>query len=178
VPTLLLLVAEGAEEIRSRTKVEAPIIGACVIGLLFLHPLLFSTYHLIKPSAGQLPPGVAHTREEIKPVMNYVEEHQHQGDVLYVYHAARPAFGFYSLRFCLDKMSVVLGKSSEDNWGDYEKEIDKLRNHKRVWLLFSHTHTLTGVDEEKLFLYFLASRGTRLDQFEGVGAAAYLYDLD
>jgi hypothetical protein len=168
VPALLLFVAEGAEQIRCRTWGEAPIIGACLIGLLFFHPLLFSSYHLIKPR----------TREEIKPVMNYLKEQKREGDVLYVYHGARPAFGFYAPRFYLDKMSLVLGRSSEDNWGDYEKEIDKLRNHKRVWILFSHSQTLTGVDEKRLFLYLLDRRGTRLNYFETVGAGIYLYDLD
>ena len=87
--------------------------------------------------------------------MNYLKEQKREGDVLYVYHGARPAFTFYAPRFYLDKMSVVLGRSSEDDWGDYEKEIEKLRNHKRVWILFSHSQTPTGVDEKRLFLYFL-----------------------
>src|ERR1700730_5903765 len=175
VPTLLLLIAEGAEQIRSKTKDEAPIIGACLIGLLFLHPLLFSTYHLIKPSAGDLPPGVAHTREEIKPVMKYVQEHQLDGDVLYVYQDARPAFQYYAARFSLNKVNLVLGTS--DNWENYEKDLGQLRGRRRVWLLFSHSHAGPSIDEEQFFLYLLDRSGRRLDSFKSVGAAVYLYDL-
>jgi hypothetical protein len=175
VPTLLLLIAEGAEQIRCKTKDEAPIIGACLIGLLFLHSLLFSTYHLIKPSAGDLPPGIAHTREEIKPVMKYVQEHHLDGDVLYVYYDARPAFRYYAPRFSLNTVNLALGTS--DNWENYEKDLGQLRGHRRVWLLFSHSHAGISIDEEQFFLYLLDRRGTRLDDFKSVGAAVYLYDL-
>jgi hypothetical protein len=168
VPALLLFIAEGAEQIRCKSGGEAPIVGACLIGLLFFHPLLFASYHLVKPS----------TREEIKPVMNHIKEHEHEGDVLYVYHGAMPAFRYYAPRFYLSKMNLVWGISSEDDWENYEKDIDQLRGDRRVWLLFSHSHTDTGVDEEKLFMYLLHMRGTRLDYFKSVGAAVYLYDLD
>src|SRR5712692_10219939 len=179
VPGLLLFIAEGAEEIRCRTRDETPIIGACVIGLLFFHPLLSSSYQLIKPSTGSLPLGVqsvGHTREEIKPVMNYVKEHGHEGDVLYVFDGAKPAFLYYAPKYRLNEMNYVLGRASAwtDHWEDYEKDIDQLRGHRRVWLLNTH---IRG-QEEKFFLYLLDRRGTRLDYFKSVGAIVYLYDLD
>jgi hypothetical protein len=168
VPALLLVIAEGAEQIRCKTRVEAPIIGACLIGLLFFHPLLFSSYHLIKPG----------TREEIKPVLNYLNEHKHEGDVLYVHHGAVPAFRYYAPRLDLSKMNFVPGIwYSENNWSNYEKDIDQLRGHGRVWLLFSNNYSF-GVNEEKLFLYLVDRAGTRLDSFKSFGAAVYLYDLD
>ena len=176
VPTLLLFIAEGAQQIWSKTKDEAAIIGACLIGLLFLHPLLFSTYHLIKPSAGELPPGIAHTREEIKPVIKYVENHRNEGDVLYVYSAAEPAFRYYAPRFSLSNLNLIHGSSN--NWEDYEKDLNQLRGHRRVWLLFSHSHTAAGLDEEMFFLYLSNRSGTRLDSFQSEGAAVYLYDFD
>jgi hypothetical protein len=176
VPILLLFIAEGAEQIWSKTKDDAPIIGACLIGLLFLQTLLFSTYHLIKPSAGELPPGIAHTREEIKPVMKYIENHRDEGDVLYVYLTAEPAFRYYAPRYSLSNVDLIPGSSN--NWEDYEKELNQLRGYRRVWLLFSHIDTDAGVNEEGLFVYFANKRGTRLDYFQSLGAAAFLYDLD
>lgn len=176
VPILLLFIAEGAEQIWSKTRSEAPFVGACLIGLLFLHPLLFSTYHLIKPSAGELPPGIAHTREEIKPVLHYVEDHRREGDTLYVYLGAQPAFRYYSPRFSLTQMNLVLGASRD--WENYERDLDQLRAYKRVWLLFSHMNIGTGIEEEKYFLYLLNKKGTKLDHFKSVGASVYLYDLD
>jgi len=176
VPSLLLFIAEGAEQIWSKTRDRAPIIGTCVIGLLFLQPLLFSTYHLIKPSAGELPPGIAHTREEIKPVMKYIENHLHEEDVLYVYVGAAPAFRYYAPRFYLNNVNLIYGSS--DKLEDYENDVSQLRGHRRVWLLFSHIEAKTGLNKEDLVVYFANKGATRLDCFQSEGAAAYLYDFE
>ena len=163
VPALLLVIAEGAAQIWRKTKVEAPMIGACLIGLLFSYPVLFSSYHLIRPSK----------KEEIKPVMNYVKEHQRPGDILYVHHGAIPAFRYYAPKFGFSSIRLVPGTFSENNWERYEKELDQFPSPSRVWVLFSHSQSRAGVDEEKLFLYFLDKRGKQVDYFKSVGAAAY-----
>ena len=72
VPAFLIPIAEGVEYIRCQTSVQAPAVGACLIGVLFFYPLLLSSYHLFKPSL----------REEIKPVLNYFQSHVREGDVL------------------------------------------------------------------------------------------------
>lgn len=168
VPSLLLCIAEGAEQIRRRTWGETRI-GACLIGLLFFYPFLLASYHLVKPIS----------REEIKPVFNYVKEHARDQDVLCIYYAAKPAFRYYAPRFSLDKMNLV---QMSDNWSNdtaiYERDIDQLRGYKRVWLLFSHSHTDDSFDEERLLLSLFDRAGTRLDYFKSAGAAVYLYDLD
>ena len=184
VPALLLLIAQGAEQIRVLTADRSRFVGACFLVLLFLHPLLFSTYGLIKPHADSLPlgvdaatvpPGVGHTREEMKPVMNYISEHQRQGDVLYVYDAAAPAFLYYAPRYHLDKINYVLGRVSgwTQNWNAYENDVNQLRGHGRVWFLVSHLH-----QQEEFPAYLLDHKGTRLDLFKGLGAQVYLYDLE
>ncbi len=184
VPALLLLIAQGAEQIRVLTAGRSTFVGACFLVLLFFHPLFFSTYGLIKPNlnslplgvdAATVPPGVGHTREEMKPVMNYVSEHQRQGDVLYVYDGATPAFLYYAPRYHLDKMNYVLGRaaSGTENWNDYENDIDQLRGNGRVWFLVSHLH-----QQEKFLVYLLDHNGTRLDVFKSLGTQVYLYDFE
>jgi len=44
VPALLLLIAQGAEQIRVLTAGRSTFVGACFLVLLFFHPLFFSTY--------------------------------------------------------------------------------------------------------------------------------------
>jgi hypothetical protein len=66
---------------------------------------------------------------------------------------------------------------SRDFWRNYINDLDKLRGNKRVWVLFSHVCTWEGVDEEKYFLSYLNSIGTKMDAFKSVGASVYLYDL-
>lgn len=165
VPFLLLFIAEGAEKIWNNSSIT----GVALIGLLFFHPLLSATDHLINPK----------TREEIKPVISYVKEHQEGGDILYLYYGSKLTFKYYSEEFGYkDADYIIKGKSSRDNWSSYANELNGLRGNKRVWILFSHVYTKRGVDEEKFFLFLLESRGgIRLDSFRSDGAAVYLYDL-
>jgi hypothetical protein len=167
VPNLLLLMAEGVEQIRDKTSLDSSIIGLTVIGLLFYHPLSSAIAHIIKPS----------TLEEIKPVIGYVREHHQEGDLLYLYYGSWPAFEYYSEKYGFKKSTYIIGVSSREDWSNYAEDLNKLRGNKRVWVLFSHVCTWRGVDEEKLFLYHLDNIGTRLDSFKGAGAAVYLYDL-
>lgn len=172
-PSLLLLIAEGAEKIRDRTKHNWPIMGIVLVGLLFLHPVLSAGYYLIRPR----------TMEEIKPVMNYVRIHRQDGDALYLYRYAQYAFKYYSEGYGFERSDYMVGesKSVKGDWGNYRNELDELRGNSRVWILFSHVESCNwggkGVDDEKLFLHYLDSRGKRLGSFKRTGAAVYLYDL-
>jgi hypothetical protein len=171
VPALLIPIAEGVEYIRRHTSVAAPAVGACLIAVLFFYPVLFSSYHLFKPSL----------REEIKPVLNYFQSHAREGDLLYVHSDAIAAFQYYAPRLRLSNVHVIQGVSSGDpeTSGEmYEKDIDRLRGHNRVWLVLAPGASEAGDNEKKLFLYFIGKEGTTLDNFQRVGAAVYLYDLD
>jgi hypothetical protein len=66
--------------------------------------------------------------------------------------------------------------SQQESWRVYENDIDKLGGQGRVWLLFAPREP-AAVTDKNLFLYFIGQKGSRLDFFEGLGAAAYLYDL-
>ena len=168
VPVLIIFIARGAELIQLKIKADTPLVAWCLIGFLFFHPLIYSTYHLIKPVV----------RTEIKPVMNYIKEHRRTEDALYVYHWSIPAFRYYAPRLGLDTMSRVMGAYGDSNWHNYENDIDRLRSYRRVWLLFSNSRTQSGEDEEKIFLYFVDKVGAKLDYFKAPDAAAYLYDFN
>ena len=184
VPALVPLIAEGAEQIRRQIAGKSAFAGACVIGLLFVHPVLFSTYHVFRPNAESLPlgvdaagvpAGVGHTREEIRPVMEYIRQHRQAGDVLYVFDAAKPAFLYYAPKYHLDEMDHVFGHAWgwTQHWEDYESDFDQLSGKGRVWLLFSHLH-----DQEKFLVFLADKRGIKLDAFKSVGAEVYLYHFD
>lgn len=168
IPAVLLLVAEGAELIRSKiSSHNTAVLGIIFIGLLLLYPVATTSYHLLEP----------HYNEEIKPVIEYVRENQQDGDVLYIYYGAAPAFEYYSAKYGYDANDYVVGVSSRDNLSNYINDLDTLRGNRRVWILFSHVCTWRGVDEEKFFLQYLDDIGTRLDFFKSAGASVYLYDL-
>ena len=167
VPILLLFIAEGVEQIRDKTKHNSPLIGIAFICILFLAPSLSASKLLIKPR----------TLEEIKPVINYIRENKQNDDVLFLYYGAIPAYKYYSKIFNIDNNHYIEGVISRKNWKNYLNQLDKLRGNKRVWVLFSHVCTWEGVDEEKLFLWYLNSIGTKMDAYKSVDASVYLYDL-
>ncbi len=168
VPVFLLFIAEGAEHIRERTKNNCAIVGIAIICLLFLHPINNAVSQLIK---------LDH-REEIKVVINYVLKQEKSGDQLYLYYGAIPAFQYYKRKLGITKNIYIEGKDGRKNWNIYLDDLDKLRGNNRVWILFSHVYTLEGIDEEKFFLNYLNTMGTKLDEFKSFGASVYLYDLD
>jgi hypothetical protein len=167
VPTVVLFVAAGAERIIEKTHQWSATGGYIFLGLLCLHPLSSAGYHLIHPQE----------REEIKPVMSYVMANRRPGDMLYLYYGSISAFRYYSERYGFRDGDYIVGKIGRNNWKVYDKDLDRLRGHKRVWLLFSHIWKFSGVDEEQYFLNHLGSIGTRLDAMKRKGASVYLYDL-
>ena len=167
VPTLVLLVAVGAECVRVSTAPGSRILWMTLVGLLILHPLANAGNHLIRPR----------TVEEIEPVLGYIAENWRDGDLLYVYYYARHPFEYYAPAYGLHNKHHITGIRSHEDWDNYAQDLERLRGHSRVWLVFSHVYRQSGVDEEKLFLYFLDGMGTRLDSHTAPGAAAYLYDL-
>jgi hypothetical protein len=171
VPSVLLLIAEGAELIRSKiSSHNTAVLGIIFIGLLLIYPLNVTIDNILDP----------YSKQEIKPVIEYVRENQQDEDVLYIYYGAGPAFEYYSARYGYNVNDYVVGicsKENWENWNNYINELHMLRGNKRIWILFSHVCTWTGVDEEKFFLLHLDDMGTRLDSFKSAGASVYLYDL-
>jgi hypothetical protein len=68
-------------------------------------------------------------------------------------------------------------KNRRANWESYESDLDRLRGHRRVWLLFSHVRKIKGVSEEEFMTQYLDRLGVRIERFRRSGASAYLYDL-
>lgn len=135
--------------------------------MLFAQPLAESTLHLFRPIE----------REEIRPVIAYVQTRAQNTDSVYVYYASKFAFDYYTDRDPLDVRAVVAGVTARNDPDAYVRDIQPLRGKSRVWFVFSHVYDGDGVDEEPFFLHTLDRVGTRLDTFEQHGASVYLYDL-
>jgi hypothetical protein len=159
VPSLLLPIAEGAGQIIDTVHSSA-IIGIALIGLLFLHPMLCVIDQLREPY-----------REEIKPVLSYIREHQRVGDVLYVDYGSRHPFKYYAESYGFSDDDSVIGVSTRGDRGSYVDDLDGLPSDKRVWVLYTHIYP----SEKESSLYHLDSIRTRLDSFESTGAVVYLY---
>lgn len=198
LPSLLIILAEGAEHIRSRIYQNSKIIGIIFVSLLLFHPISLSAYRIIKPFYW----------EDIKPVLTYVKDNWKEGDVLYVHYYAQYPFDYYSnyypepYRFKEGEYIIGIAprgwyrnykkqdafkyydagapieQSSADIFNLYAKELDHLKGKKRVWLLFTAAIIKDGINEERFFIYNLKKIGKQLD-FIGLSgtSSAYLFDL-
>jgi hypothetical protein len=166
VPPALLLIAHGGARIGTVLARSSRLIAATFVFLLTGPPVAEAMYRFVWPR----------TTEEIRPVMNRVRDAWRDGDHLYVYYGARPAFEYYAARTRLAEVPTSFGRASREGWRQYLTELDALQG-RRVWLLFAHVYDWGTVDEEQLFLFHLDRRGVRLDQINDRRASAYLYDL-
>jgi hypothetical protein len=120
----------------------------------------------------------------VRPAVEYVASHRTPGDIIYVYHGADPAFHYYAPLFGMDMKdkniifgeSLVLKKRAFDSFLD---DVRELQGSERVWFIFSDIVDCGGCtgDMQTFYVNLLDGVGNRLDQFNGIGANAYLYDM-
>lgn len=163
-PAVLLVIAAGIAHMWEVTRQRSPVIGVTFAGVLCA----------LTVSKGLT---AFQPRQELKPVLDYFAAQRQAGDVLYVYHGALSALQYYQDRYGLTERDYIVGVLASDDWNHYRDDLARLRGHQRVWVLFSHIHRSSGVDEEQLFRYFLDNLGVRQDERRAVGASIYLYDL-
>ncbi len=174
-PFVIFLIAEGGSYILTKSKSRPiKIISIFLIILLLRQPLAKAIDLIEEPLYSS----------EIKPVLSYIKKHQQPGDVLYIYQRGIYQFQYYAEKYGYQEGDYIIGVDDLDKYDGqelsitemtrYEKDLDKLRGNKRVWLLFSHTH----IPAERRFLnYYLNEIGLRIDTFEKPGSYVYLYDM-
>ncbi len=116
-------------------------------------------------------------REELRPLVRHLAAHRENGDAIYVYYGAAPAFKYYATRDGIPATAYQLGSCDRDDWRAYLRELDALRGRPRVWFVMSHAFRKAGIQEDSLFLRYFATLGTTTDSLSGVGAELRLYDL-
>jgi len=171
VPLFIITMAQGAWAIwHCCGKWWPKTISLAMVGLVLLPTFARSMKYLFHP------PG----REEIKPVLAFLEPRLQPGDVLYVYHAADAAYLYYREQFRIPDRPFIMGSRPTETVGGYEPDRTKICGSRRVWLLFSHVWERPGSDddEEQMLLNQLNTHGgKRQDSFIATGASVYLYDL-
>jgi len=167
VPSMLLVIAAGIDFVRHITASGSKIISIFLVIILLFQPVILAGYHLFKPRAP----------EELRPVMVYLKDHRKEGDTIYLYYGAVNGFMYYADRFGFTKNDYAVGIESRKDWSNYYIDLNRLRENRRVWIVFSHIATWEGVDEEQLFLSYLNLLGTQYESFKVSGASTYLYDL-
>jgi len=162
VPSTLLLIGEGTQELWEYTRTIAPLRIIFVI-LLFLDPVWVTARGLVKP----------HVADDPRSVVQYLGRHLSEGNVLYIDYTALISFKYYGPREGLGKLRPIIGKEGIDDLAVQGQNLDQLRGQGRVWVLLSHSKPA----EADFIRYYLDSMGRRLDSFESLKSSVYYYDL-
>jgi hypothetical protein len=103
-------------------------------------------------------------------------DHRQSIDRIYLMEGSWQAFTFYAPKFRLENATIIKGSGHQS--ADVERDLKGLQGEARVWLLMVHGKKLvSGMDNEAVVLQIADIHGKRISQFNGVGAAAYLYDF-
>jgi Dolichyl-phosphate-mannose-protein mannosyltransferase len=111
-------------------------------------------------------------KEEVRPILHYLGEHQKPNDRVYIYYGAGHAVKYYQRYVRLPEHNVHWGKFSRLDRSQYLKDIEYMKQWPRVWFLFSHKWK----DEEIFFRSNID--GKLLDQYHAPGASLYLYNFE
>jgi len=80
-------------------------------------------------------------REEIEPLVQYLETHRRPGDTIYVYYFAVDPFKFY---YSGPEDDILWGKSCHD--ASLPLPPERRQQIERLWMVFSHFETEAFVD--------------------------------
>ncbi len=172
VPILLIVIAEGTAWLagrwpRSSTAGLSHAWYALLIVALLARPVIADGREAVHPARP----------DDLKPVIRYVLSHREPGDVWFVYHYARYQYWYYTELYRISPAELRIGRDCDTDVSCYAADLDQLRGHGRVWVVFSHIWTGSGLNEEDFAVQHLDHMGKRLDRFSATGARAYLYDL-
>lgn len=107
-------------------------------------------------------------REEIEPLVHYVQTHRRPGDLIYVYYFAIDPFKFY---YQGPRDNIIWGQSCHD--GCLPLPPERLQQIERLWMIFSHFETAADVDR---FIRNLLGEGwTRKLELSQPGAVLFYY---
>ncbi|HJZ68463.1 MAG TPA: hypothetical protein VKF81_10110, partial [Blastocatellia bacterium] len=115
-------------------------------------------------------------RADIKPSLAHIRAHWQQGDLVYVYYAAKRQFRYYSERYGFTDADYVEGLKLPTAPSELAEDIEALRGKERVWVLFL-ADTEREIEERQFLLEQLDRVGVRLDSFQFTRVSTYLYDL-
>jgi hypothetical protein len=166
VPVMILFIAAGIEVAISAKDRKFRAFGACLIVLLFLHPVVNGVHNMLVPQ----------TKEDTKPLLAFVRQNWQNGDELYVYGESVPSFAYYAGNYGFTENNI-LGNASVAEWSQYLNDLDSLKGKKRVWLVFTTPPFVESFGPAELGSGYLDRFGKQLSAYSFKNSKAYLYDL-
>lgn len=159
VPCFLLLTGAGVAWLWKRLP-YASVQGFLVVLLLL-------------PNALMAMSGFPYERQEVRPVLEYLNAATRPGDIVYVYYGARHLMRYYEPRYSLRGVRTVEGICSRAEPRRYLRDLERVWEKPRVWVLYAHT----TFRELPLLATYLDQNAVRQAEFRATGAQTVRYDL-
>lgn len=167
VPMLLVVLASAAAwHGSSRPALIGRVTGLVLLAVLVVPPATSTVALVVHPM----------TYEELRPVLQYVQAHRQQGDLVWVQFAATPAFSYYRPMTGVRSDRTMYFTHSSTPCPPTAEAMAPWHG-RRIWLVFAHQMSTAPANERAIFLSRFNQVGTMADHIQTVGAAAYLYDL-
>ncbi|MFN2383450.1 MAG: hypothetical protein ABR559_04205 [Gemmatimonadota bacterium] len=165
-PALALFMGEGIAALFDYRLARVPLLGGATAALLIGGPLALSLRE------------IPYEISDVSALGHHVQSHRRAGDVLYLHCESYATWTYYDQRLGFSReMTVVVGDSLRST-SDYLGEVERLRAHDRVWVLFGHVRSVGGYSDDLKLLLRLDVVGERLDEKKaGSSGGVYLYDL-
>lgn len=198
VPGIIIAVARGVELLWQWRGAAGRLLASAALGLLLAGPLAAALQQAREPQRSEeIAPVLRYLRQGYQAgdtvYLFYAAQYAFTYYVLYqgltigdleldggvpaesIERAARR--GWFAPALVSRPPGLVVGEDLRGKWNDIEAELKALGGQRRVWVVFSHTKSFDGIDEQAFYLDLLDRMGQRLDAFTETGAAVYLYAL-
>jgi len=167
VPFFIIGLSKGLEIPRMINSKPLIVVSLILSAVLMLQPLNKTINHLFSPRTG----------EELRTVLDFMENRIQPGDSIYVYHGSRHAFNYYAQSKKLDLYPTYYGISSRKDRNKYLGQLDEFQGKGRVWFIFSHIYKGDLGSEEEFISDYLNRIGVKRQSFEAPGATVHLFDF-
>lgn len=115
-----------------------------------------------------------HQQEEIKPVLQYLNNNINKKDKIYLYYSSFRAYEFYKVNYSnLQNKEYIIGTIHRENFEEYMPEVTSYLPN--LWIVFSHVYpNKTENNEMNYIINSLTHRGYIVQkQYNAKGAAVY-----
>ena len=165
VPNFFILIAYGVQSIFDYLQPQYRKIGLVLVAIVCIYPL------------AHLSPIMR--RQEIRPIVSYIDKHWQENDRVYVSYSSQFSFEYYAAKSQHVGSDYQIGSLYHDSWSNYSAEIAPLYGHNRVWVVVS-TNVVDPsipIDESAIIIQAFDAQGQRKEVWGEPGAFVYLYDL-
>lgn len=169
VPVLYLAFGEGLDWLAR--LLPSPHWAVRVLKVLAVVALLWSPFSETASALGQR--RSTPYREDLKPVLAYVQQHWQPGDLIVVYDQASITYQYYAPFYGLGDADQVTLENHRNNPRRYRLALDELPGQTRTWFIFSSVLDMPDDTDVRTFLLDYATRsgGRILEQVNHDGVS-------